>query len=65
MALAAPSDNSKKALATLDAALKSESKQAVLQQNMDLRKDRATEQHSVAEQEAAEHSSWRPICARC
>ena len=39
MALAAPSDNSKKALATLDAALKSESKQAVLQQNMDLRKD--------------------------
>ena len=39
MAAAAPSDHSKKALATLDAALKSESKQAVLQQNMDLRKD--------------------------
>ena len=39
MVVAAPSDNSKKALATLDAALKSESKQAVLQQNMDLRKD--------------------------
>ena len=39
MALAAPSDNSKKALATLDAALKTESKQAAQQQNMDLRKD--------------------------
>ena len=39
MALAAPSDNSKKALATLDAALKSESKQAVLQQKLNVRKN--------------------------
>jgi len=39
MAAAAPSDHSKKALATLDAALKGESKQVARQQNMNLRKD--------------------------
>ena len=39
MVAAAPSDNSKKALATLDAALKNEPTQAVRQQNMSLRKD--------------------------
>jgi len=39
MVASAPSNNSKQALAQLDAALKSESKQAVQQQNLDLRKD--------------------------
>ena len=39
MAAAAPSNNSKQALAQLDAVLKTESKQVVRQQNMDLRKD--------------------------
>jgi tight adherence protein B len=39
MVAAAPSDHSKKALATLDAALKNESNHVVEQQNMDLRKD--------------------------
>ena len=31
--------------------------------SMNLRKDENAEQHSLAEQEAAEASSWRPICA--
>jgi tight adherence protein B len=39
MVATAPSDNSKKALATLDAALKNEPTQVVRQQNMSLRKD--------------------------
>jgi tight adherence protein B len=39
MVATSSSDNSKKALATLDAALKNESKVMVRQQNMDLRKD--------------------------